>query len=139
MSIQKVLLEIDDYIVHLYYDEDDPKNEQINESRDRGTPLGGQYSGQLHKAHTDANQDHLHIYQRNKRLFALNIDGTAHDKSHGYRIPNKVAKGIQKHFPDFQLPPNNLIESYDVLPIAVKILLKISSMEKDDLILLTEG
>ena len=76
-----------------------------------GFPLGGQYSAQLHNAHSEVGQKHLHVYAKNNQIFSMNIDGTAHDKSHRTRIPNKVANAINKYFPDFTLPPDNFIES----------------------------
>jgi len=41
----------------------------------------------------------------------MNMDGSAHDQSHGNRIPNKVAKAISQKFPNFTLPQDNLIEN----------------------------
>lgn len=82
----------------------------LNEARHRGMPVGGKYSIQFHKSHADFGMDHLHAYEKNNQLFALNINGTAHDRSHGIEIPNKLVKGIRKFFPNFVLPPNNIIE-----------------------------
>jgi outer membrane protein assembly factor BamA len=64
-----------------------------------------------HTAHTTPGQNHIAVYYKQNRLFSLNTDGTAHDRSHGIRIPNKVVKGIQQRFPDIQIPPNNIIEA----------------------------
>src|SRR5947209_1120940 len=76
-----------------------------------GVPLGGQYSATLHGAHTTPGMKHIHVYAGNNQVFAMNIDGSAHDRSHGTRIPNKVAKALSQRFPDFKPPPNNIIES----------------------------
>jgi hypothetical protein len=70
-------------------------------------------------------QEHLHIYCRNNQIFALNKDGTAHDKSHGVTIPNKVAKALKTIFPNFNIPDNNLIES---APRTVDLLFRIDEI-----------
>ena len=73
--------------------------------------MGGKYSALLHKAHVPGGQDHIHVFARQNQLFAINRDGTAHDRSHGVRIPNRVADAIRAEFPNFNLPLDNLIES----------------------------
>lgn len=88
----------------------------LNEAKNRGLPVGGQYSIQFHGSHSPVGMNHLHAYERNNQLFALNIDGTAHDRSHGVRIPNKLAKAITHYFPNFKIPQDNMIES---APISV--------------------
>ena len=60
-------------------------------------------------------KDHLHVYQKGNELFAINKDGTAHDNSHKVRIPNKIADLIRANYPDFNLPTDNIIESFDDL------------------------
>jgi len=81
------------------------------EAHYRSKPIGGTYSADFHTAHINPGLDHLHIYCKNTMHFAMNIDGTAHDRSHGTRIPNKVADGIRRYFPQFKLPPDNFIEA----------------------------
>ena len=98
--MDKLILQVDDLTVHIFCHEFDAVI-ALDEAEHRGTPLGG--------------EDHLHVYLKNNQLFAINVSGTAHDRSHGVRIPNRVAKGIRKAFPQIVLPPNNLIESMDVL------------------------
>jgi hypothetical protein len=93
----------------------------LNEAKTKGLPVGGPYSIQFHSAHSPVGMSHLHAYERNNQLFALNLDGTAHDKSHGTRIPNRVASAISHYFPDFQLPQDNIIES---APIAIEVIAK---------------
>lgn len=39
------------------------------------------------------------------------MNESAHDQSHGIRIPNKVVKALDQKFPDFTLPEDKLIES----------------------------
>ena len=85
----------------------------LEEAKHVGKPIGGTYSALKHPPHGGQGQYHLHLYCKNNKLFAINLDGTAHDQSHGIQIPEKVAKGIREHFPKFELPDNNLIESND--------------------------
>lgn len=96
--------------MHLLRDAAVPGVYVFDEAQHKGHPLGGKYSAQLHPPHGGQGQQHIHVYARNNQLFALNIDGTAHDKSHGVQIPNKVAAAIRQHFPSFTIPANNLIE-----------------------------
>ena len=108
-SFDTITIMVEEYIVHIYYNPG--SSERLDEAKHKGISLGGKYSAQLHGAHTTPGQEHIHIYARENKIFALNKDGTAHNNSHGVRIPNKVASGIEKEFPDFTIPPNKFIES----------------------------
>jgi hypothetical protein len=99
--------EEDDYCVHILLAKGDVT---LQEARHRGLPIGGQYSADLHGAHTTPGMKHIHVYAGTNQIFAMNIDGSAHDQSHGTQIPNKVAKALAQRFPDFKLPSNNIIE-----------------------------
>jgi hypothetical protein len=101
--------EVEEYVVHIMFSNDEVS--EINEARHKGKPLGGKYSAQLHSPHSSVGQQHIHVYSRNNQLFSLNIDGSAHDRSHGIKIPSKVAKSILQEFPSFNLPDDNVIES----------------------------
>ena len=101
-------LEADGEVIHILFK--NCKTSALYEAKNRGITAGGAYSLQYHKKHSIVGMDHIHGYERNKQLFALNVDGTAHDKSHGVRIPNKLAKGIKHHFSDIVIPPRNIIE-----------------------------
>lgn len=101
--------EIDEYIIYILFDR---KELAVFEEANRRGTLGGGFSYELHKAaHSSVGQEHMHVYYKNNQIFALNIDGTAHDRSHGIRIPNKVVKGIKQKLSGFKLPANNFIES----------------------------
>lgn len=58
------------------------------------------------------NLRHVHIYDNGDHLFAMNIDGTAHDGCHQVCIPEEVAAFLRKK--GFTIPKGNLIEM--VLP-----------------------
>lgn len=100
---------LENYVVHILFSKSEPG--PLLEGKSKYVELGGVYSAQLHQAHTSVGQTHIHVYARNNQLFALNQDGSAHDRSHGSKIPNKVAQAITQKFPDFTLPKDNFIES----------------------------
>ena len=54
------------------------------------------------------NQKHMHIYVKQNEVFAINVDGTAHDGYHNVKIPDEIAPFIQSK--GITLPPNNIIE-----------------------------
>lgn len=54
------------------------------------------------------NLRHVHIFNNGKQIFAMNIDGTAHDGFHRVRIPQEIADVLRKK--GFTIPANNLIE-----------------------------
>lgn len=120
------LLEIDEYIVHIFISRDDTSAILINEAIQKGISFGGKYSGLHHKVPAPG-KEHIHVYARGNEIFALNKDGTAHDQSHGIKIPNKVANAIRTHLPNFTLPPNNFIES---APLAIEALYKMQSINE---------
>ncbi len=103
-----------EYTINIWF-EDAAKNQDgikkiITEAQYKGTPLVGTWSFQKHPPHGGQGEHHLELYNRNNKIFALNKSGTAHDKSHGIRIPNAVADALRKKFPDWTIPSNNLIE-----------------------------
>jgi|APSaa5957512535_1039671.scaffolds.fasta_scaffold29590_1 hypothetical protein len=116
--MKKLILTIGKYTIEVFYDEAST-NMNITEARHRGIPIGGPYAAKYHKAHAPTGKDHLQFYKKQNKLFAMNVDGTGHDGSSGIELPNRIAKGINKVFPDVTLPPNNIIEK---LKIADRIL-----------------
>lgn len=101
--------DVDGFSVHILFKP--TQKGFLVEAKQKGTPLGGKYSAQFHRAHSPVGQDHIHVYEKNNQLFAMNVDGKAHDKSHGVRIPNIVATAIVQKFPMFNVPDDKLIES----------------------------
>jgi hypothetical protein len=104
--------EIGDWTV-FYYADEGTMEVLLRESRQRGAPLTGAYSVRKDQPHNPppVGKYHLHVYQKNRELFAINFDGTAHDQSHGVQIPKKVADALRARFPKLEIPENNLIES----------------------------
>lgn len=109
-NIEIMIYEHESFIMYFYY-KDSLSKKIIDEARHRGEPLTKTYSTIKHPPHTLKGKSHLHVYCKNNQLFAINIDGSAHDQSHGVIIPKKVAKVIRQKFPDFKLPADNYIES----------------------------
>ncbi|MBZ9703247.1 MULTISPECIES: hypothetical protein [unclassified Mesorhizobium] len=64
-----------------------------------------------HKAHVPNTEDHLHFVVNGNKFAAVNKSGTAHDRSHGIKLQNWALKGAAKHYPDFTMPKNGLIET----------------------------
>lgn len=62
------------------------------------------------------NQRHIHIIAKSGELFAMNVDGSAHDGCHGVQIPDTVVDFIKKK--GFSVPDNHIIEMVNVdMPI----------------------
>ncbi len=101
-----------DLIIYIHVNKLDTSYRILSEGNQRGDiSLNSQYSANYHRAHVPGSQPHLHIYSREKELFAVNRDGSGKDGSSGKSIPNKVAKAIQKKFPEFSIPTNKILES----------------------------
>ncbi|MCX6345310.1 MAG: hypothetical protein NT018_09605 [Armatimonadetes bacterium] len=69
------------------------------------------YTAVEHSPHSNIGQNHVHVYLKGNQLFSLNIDSSAHDKSHGIRIPNYVKEQFGITFPKYELPSNRRIAS----------------------------
>jgi hypothetical protein len=108
----KYEITIDDLVVNIYFDDYKDKDfVDLKEARHKAIPLGGPYLAYLDSPHIPQGQKHIHVYHKNNQIFALNIDGSAHDKSHGVKIPGKVGKALSDILPGFKLPNDNIIES----------------------------
>lgn len=89
--------------------------ELLLEKKDYGTCIPGtKYYYRIDKPRGEAgdgNLRHIHVYaDRNKQLFALNADGTAHDGCHGAKIDKQAAKFLRAK--GFTVPDNLVIEWY---------------------------
>ena len=117
--LKHLVCEIDGYVLHLYAEEA-VTDRLVNEAaRGKGEPLGGVYYFRKHAPHVAPGQTHLHVYMTQNELFALNWDGSAHDQSHGVRIPNQVYRALQTRFPALGLPTDRVIECIDPLALGV--------------------
>lgn len=112
MSEPNFYLELDEYAIYIYCCHKSVDIIiQLEEAKYKGKPLISKYSAKEHSPHVKPNQHHLHVYAKNKYIFAINKDGTAHDGSHGIHIPNKVADALRVKFPDYTIPDDNFLES----------------------------
>ena len=50
----------------------------------------------------------MHVYVKRNEIFAINVDGTAHDGYHNVKIPDEIVPFIQSK--GITLPPDNIIE-----------------------------
>ena len=62
------------------------------------------------KEHIPDGQDHLHFKVKSRSVYAVNKDGTAHDRSHGKKMQRWALDGAKTCYPDFKMPDNGLIE-----------------------------
>jgi hypothetical protein len=108
MREEKLTVEGITFIVH-YYDESE--SQLILEAKTKGIPLGGDYSYKKHSPHIPGGDYHIHGYENQKEIFAINKSGTAHDGYHGVVIPKKAFDALSAKFPDWNWPANRLIES----------------------------
>jgi hypothetical protein len=102
------------FTIHIYCDDVEAVID-LDEAQHRGVPLTGPYSASYHTAKIQPGEDHLHVYKKGNQIFAINQSGSAHDRSHGVRIPNRVATAIRHDYPNIKLPPNNIIEGISLI------------------------
>jgi len=142
--MKRVAIQFGNYILFVHSDDPD-MDVMLTEAQHRGQPLAGPYRVIKHPARVARSQNHLHVYKKQNELFALNQDGTAHDRSHGVRIPNDVAAAIRRQYPDWIGPQNNVIDCIDT-PDQVALLMEGNSVKEvvdplsfRDWLLLVEG
>lgn len=87
-------------------------NKLLNESKQRGRKLIGNYTYDIHQPHNPTGDYHLNLYKKGKQILSINkADGRAHDDFHGIRIPNKAFKALKDKFSDWQWPDNQILET----------------------------
>lgn len=111
MAGQEETLEIEGYKIIITYHNNN--SQLLKEANHRGKHLVGTFSVLQHSAHTNPGEIHLHVYNKNNQIFAINQSGSAHDGYHGVRIPNKVFKALKKQYPKFNFPKTQIIESIE--------------------------
>lgn len=86
--------------------------QQINESKNKGQPLTGTYTFDIHKPHNPPGEYHMHLYDKGNEILSINkVSGTAHDGYHGIRIPNKAFGALKDKFKGWKWPNNQILES----------------------------
>lgn len=119
--MKRFKLEAGNFAIFIYGIETINESMLLQEAKHRGVPLDGPYSVIKHSPHTPKNDYHLHVFVKNNQIFAINKDGTAHDRSHGCQIPGVAADALRKMFPGFKFPENNLIESAGVVEYLINL------------------
>jgi len=116
------ILEIEGFLILVTYHSDADNSELLLEAKAKGTPLVGTYSVMKHQPHTNPGEYHLHVYDGQNQIFAINKSGKGHDGYHGVRIPNKVYQALTQKYKGWTIPPDQIIESlyytYICIPIA---------------------
>jgi len=134
--LKHLIVELSDCVVNLYADEGRLDALFKEAGKGKGQSLVGKYYYRKDPPHVPNGQYHLHIYERQYELFALNWDGTAHDASHGVVIPNRVMKALPDYFPTLTLPPDGKIATFD--PSGLGLLVKIASIVQSSMPVLVE-
>lgn len=109
--MKEELIKIEDLTIAIFYHLDN--SAFVNESKSKGNYLIGNYSYLKHPPHTTPGEYHIHVYDGQNQIFAINKNGTAHDGYHGVRIPNKVFKALTQKFNDWTFPSDQIIESFN--------------------------
>lgn len=105
---------VDSFIVDAsVYSQLEDKQGFIVEAKTCFTPIPGvkKYSYRFDKVFGEqrpGNMRHVHIFYDGDELFAINVDGTAHDGYHQVHIPNDVIPFLQKK--GVTIPKDNIIE-----------------------------
>lgn len=105
------VIEIEGFLILVTYHSDADKSELLLEAKSKGTPLVGTYSVIKHQPHTNPGEYHLHVYDGQDQIFAINKSGKGHDGYHGVRIPNKVYQALTQKYKGWAFSPDQIIES----------------------------
>lgn len=100
--------------------------EDLSEGKDHFSKvLGTTYTYRIDKPRGipgPGNLKHIHLYAKDKKqVFAMNLDGSAHDGYHQVEITKEIASFLRNK--GFTVPANNLIEWIDFKPSSEKQLL----------------
>ena len=86
--------------------------QQLNESKNKGRHLIGNYTFNIHKPHNPTGEYHIHLNDKGNEILSINKEsGSAHDGYHGVRIPNKAYQALKQKLPDWNWPNNQILES----------------------------
>ena len=102
-------------LVIYHFDADDAVARQLvfevlTEAK-KSVDLGQGKSIVHHKAHIPDGQDHLQFMVKGRKVYSVNKDGTAHDRSHGKKMQRWALDGAAAHYPGFKMPDDGLIEA----------------------------
>ncbi len=78
--------------------------------------------------HNSPGQHHIHVYPEKKKYgkrFAINEDGTQHDRKGPVDIHRKIYDWLEKNAEGFPLPPNRTLEMIDQIPPDFKLVASI--------------
>lgn len=104
------LLSLDDEVVALWAREGTDDAARLSEAKRGRTEIGGPYTARLDRPVPPETRADLHVFVKNRELFAMYSDGTRKHGKAGLRIPNRIAAGIRRNFPDFVIPDDQILE-----------------------------
>jgi len=105
------IIEIDG-ITFKIFRHSDTEVQELNESKNKGRNLVGTYTYDIHKPHNPTGEYHIHLRDNGNEILSMNkVSGTAHDRYHGERIPNKAFKKLKDKLPNWNWPNNQILES----------------------------
>lgn len=111
-----IIIHMDNETIFIEYKNDDFMNVEdkqlLNEGWLKNVP--NPYSARVERG-IGANQElqHIHVFHKEKQIFAMNSDGSVHDGASG-KIPNKIFTWLNNNLPDWNWPSNKLVESQEL-------------------------
>ena len=96
------------------YNEIDNRGFIVEAKSTSGVISGSKYSYRIDRPFGEqkpGNLKHIHIFVKGKDLFAMNVDGTAHDGCHKVKIPEDVMDFMANK--GFKVPADGIIEFYN--------------------------
>ena len=104
------LLSLGDEVVAVWVQEGTEDATRLSEAGRGRTPIGGPYTARLDRPVPPETRADLHVFAKNRELFAMYSDGTRKHGKPGLRIQNRGAAGIRRYYPDFTIPDDQILE-----------------------------
>ena len=109
-TVKYLIEEIDEFKVHLFYNDFDEKKLETEMLDDLKLPENKYYLKE--QAVTAAgNNNSLHMFYERTRFYGINVDGSAHHFRLGVLLPEKVAVYMKNKYKNFNLMDNKRLES----------------------------
>jgi hypothetical protein len=102
--------EIDDYKIHVYYNDFDEKKLDAEMLNDLKLPENKYYLKDPFVGFA-GNDNSIHIFFERTRYYGINVDGSAHHFRVGVLLPEKVTSFMFNKYKNFKLMDNKRLES----------------------------
>lgn len=110
--MRHIKIEYGDEVYHFYTLSDEAAPNGLKPLLESKYGNIGQYTYRIDPPHNPQNgQKHIHFMDKGGEIFALNMDGSAHDGWHGVHIKNKILDALPEIMPGVTLPKDGFIES----------------------------